>query len=170
MMAKTMLQTVDRLWKNWLDGVEFTFQSGKQAEKAFLENLDEHQRLLALFAENSGKLKQELIEQFNQFYESTKKEFETVSVGEQHPLLTKWLAQFKEITNRFIQITFTPAHEFHIAYQTFHNQTSNLIRQYLSQQQTTQEEANELFKLYIEKIKEMQKNFIVKANDSSFFH
>jgi len=168
-MAKALSKTTDALWENWFKGVDVAFESCKQMEQAILENLNLQQQHLAQCAENTERLKEELTRQIKQFREATKREVQPLIGEEMSQQVTKWLEQFDEISDRLIQLAFTPTNELNSTSRLLHDQTASLLKQYLSQQQLGRDEAKRLFKSYLEKLKETQKAFVEKANESPFF-
>jgi gas vesicle protein len=168
-MQKTVAQAVDVMWDSWFKGLEMFLHSGRQLEQAIVDSLERQQQLLAQSAENAEKVKREIKEHLEQFREKTEKELQTMLGDETNQVLSKWAAQFDEIAERLMQIALTPSKQFFNASQAFHKQTANILKQFLSQQQSGREEAEKMLKSYFEHMKETQKAIVEKASDYTFF-
>jgi vacuolar-type H+-ATPase subunit H len=168
-MQKNVAQAIDAVWDGWFKGVDFMFQSGKQMEQTILESLDHQQQWLTQSAEHIEKVKHEMKQQLEQFRKKAETELQNTLGDDAKEIAAKWMAQLDHITEQLMQIALTPTKEFFNTSQAFYKQTSILLKQFLSQQQSGREEAEKILKSYFEQIKETQKAIVEKAADYSFF-
>ncbi|HZG61380.1 MAG TPA: hypothetical protein VEY68_13070 [Anoxybacillus sp.] len=168
-MKENVTQVIDTVWDGWFKGVDLFLHSGNQVEQAIMEHLERQQQWFAQASENIEKARNEMKQQLEQFRQKAETDLKNTLGDEASQTTAKWMAQLDEIAERFMQIALTPSKELFNASQVFYQQTSNLFKQFFSQQQSGREEAEKFLKSYFEQIKESQKAFIEKTVDVPFF-